>query len=87
MEEHKDIKRNENGAYKKGKRWRNEERLWKMEQRIMPLGMVDGSKMSGVEPPLEVHYTQDKTQELQEIKLTNHSTMFLFYSISKCLLQ
>jgi len=32
------------------------------EQRIMPLGMVVGSKMSG-ESPLEVHHTQDKTQE------------------------
>jgi len=30
----------------------------------MPHGMVDGSKMSGEESPLEVHYTQDKTQEL-----------------------
>jgi len=35
-----------------------------MEQRITPLGMVDGSKMSGEQPPLEVHYTQDNTQEL-----------------------
>jgi len=35
-----------------------------MEKRITPLGMVDGSKMSGEEPPLEVHHTQDKTQEL-----------------------
>jgi len=35
-----------------------------MEQRITPLGMVDCSKMNGEEPPLDVHYTQDKTQEL-----------------------
>jgi len=31
---------------------------------VTPLGMVDGSKMSGEEPPLEVHYSQYKTQEL-----------------------
>jgi len=30
---------------------------------VMPLGMVNFSKMSGQEPPLEVYYTQDKTQE------------------------
>jgi len=24
---------------------------------VTPLGMVDGSKMGGEEPPLEVHYT------------------------------
>jgi len=35
-----------------------------MEQRITPLGMMDGSKMDGEESPLEVHYTQDKTQEI-----------------------
>jgi len=34
-----------------------------MEQGITPLGMVGGSKMSGEESPLEVHYSQDKTQE------------------------
>jgi len=34
-----------------------------MEQGITPLGMVEGSKMSGEEPLLEVHYYQDKTQE------------------------
>ena len=49
---------------RKEKKWRDEESLWKMEQRITPLGMVDGSKMSCEEPPFEVHYTQDKTQEL-----------------------
>ena len=57
MEEHRDIKRNGNGAYKKGKRLRDEKSLWKMEQRITPLGMVDDSKMSG-EKPL------DKSKEL-----------------------
>jgi len=61
MEEPKDIKKNGNDANKKGKRWRDEESLWKIEQIITSLGMVDGSKMSGEEPPLEVHYTQDKT--------------------------
>jgi len=30
---------------------------------VMPLKMVDGSKMSGEDLPLEVHYTQDKTRE------------------------
>ena len=49
---------------RKEKRWRDEESFWKMEQRITPFGMVNGSKMSGEEPSLEVHYTQDKTQEL-----------------------
>jgi len=43
---------------------RDEESLSKMDQRITPLGMVDGSKMSGEEPPPKVHYSQDKTQEL-----------------------
>jgi len=32
------------------------------EQGITSLGMVDASKMSGEETPLEVHYSQDKTQ-------------------------
>jgi len=32
------------------------------EQGITPLGMMDGSKMSGEESPLEVHHSQDKTQ-------------------------
>jgi len=32
------------------------------EQAITPLGMVDGSKMSGEESPLKVHYSKDKTQ-------------------------
>jgi len=31
---------------------------------VTPLEMVDGSKMSGEKPLLEVHYSQDKTQKL-----------------------
>jgi len=38
------------------------------ERKNTPLGVVEDSKMSGEEPPLEVHYTQDKTQELQQNK-------------------
>jgi len=30
---------------------------------VTPLGMVEDSKMSDEEPPLKVHYTQDKTQK------------------------
>ena len=34
------------------------------ERKNTPLGVVEDSKMSGEEPPLEVHHTQNKTQEL-----------------------
>jgi len=38
---------------------KTKESLWKIEQGVTPLGKVGGSKMSGEEPPLEVHYSQD----------------------------
>jgi len=38
------------------------------EQGITPLEMVDDSKMSGEELPLEVYYSQDKTQNNLEDK-------------------
>jgi len=28
---------------------------------VTPLGVVEDSKLNSEEPPLEVHYTQDKT--------------------------
>ena len=31
---------------------------------VTPLGVMGDSKMSSEESPLDVHYTQDKTQEL-----------------------
>jgi len=55
---------NEHGIMERHKRRKvkDEEKgkLMEMEQGIMPLGMVVGSKMNG-ESPLEVHHTQDKT--------------------------
>jgi len=47
---------------------------------VMPLGVVGDSKMSGEEPPLEVHYTQDKTQFESIQDSLNTLTEFLFYS-------
>jgi len=51
-----------------------------MEQGITPLGIVGGSKMSGEEPPLEVHYSQGKTQEQfrrQSLLITQTGFIFL----------
>ena len=48
---------------------------------VTPLKVVGDSKMSGEEPSLEVHYSQDKTQEqfrIQNSLITQAE--FLFYS-------
>jgi len=39
------------------KKRKSKRSLWMMEEVVMPLGVVEDSKMSGEEPPLEVHYT------------------------------
>jgi len=45
----------------KRERLRKLMKKWTMNHATWRVGY---SKMSGKEPPLEVHYTQDKTQEL-----------------------
>ena len=45
------------------KEWKTEEmkKAYGKRMVVTPFGVVEDSKMSGEEPPLEVHYTQDKT--------------------------
>jgi len=52
---------------------------------VTPLGVVEDSKISGEKPPVEVHYTQDKTQE-QFRRQTSLITQaeFLFYIQIQC---
>jgi len=46
---------------------------------------VGGSKISGADPPVEVHYTPDKTHIKGVLRLTKHSRrVSLLHSISMC---
>jgi len=59
IKEH-EMERN-NGANEEGKE--KEEKLMDDGGVVTPIIMVEDSNMSSEESPLEVHYTQDKTQE------------------------
>ena len=56
-----------------------------MEGMIHATWRVEGSKISGVELPLEVHCTQDKIQINGVLRFQNTHTEFLYLIKFKCI--
>jgi len=55
------------GVMEEKRKRKMRESLWSGRW-FTPLGRMGASKMSGEEPPLEVHYSQDKTQNMRALK-------------------